>query len=73
MGNWKSCLPTKYRDFLDSQEDLDRPMILEHLQAGRLEPHLSQVVLHVVNGQHHSHVASTGSRRGDDGLCGVFV
>ncbi|SEQ48257.1 Uncharacterized damage-inducible protein DinB (forms a four-helix bundle) [Virgibacillus subterraneus] len=47
-------LSERYKDFLNSENDLDRPMELEHPHYGRLETQLSNLVQHVVNhGTYH--------------------
>ncbi|HEU5138661.1 MAG TPA: DinB family protein [Bacillales bacterium] len=47
-------LTGRYREFLDSQEDLEKPMAPEHPAFGRLETHLSELIQHVVNhGTYH--------------------
>ncbi|MFD1394361.1 DinB family protein [Kroppenstedtia eburnea] len=68
-------LSVKYRDFLDSQEDLDRPLLLEHPQAGRLKTRLSQAVLHVVNhGTYHRvNITAMLRQQGHAGVMTDFV
>lgn len=47
-------LAKQYKAFFNSQEDMDKPMAVEHPTFGRLETHLSELVQHVVNhGTYH--------------------
>ncbi|WLD93933.1 DinB family protein [Alkalihalobacillus sp. AL-G] len=47
-------LSEEYENFLSRQEDLDRPLTIEHPSYGRLDASLAQLVQHVVNhGTYH--------------------
>ncbi|MGP4106795.1 DinB family protein [Virgibacillus sp. L01] len=47
-------LSERYKEFLNSEDDLDRPMAPEHPHFGQLETQLSDLVQHVVNhGTYH--------------------
>lgn len=54
MEKMYSQLTEKYHAFFTAQEDLNRPMSVEHPQFGKLNTQLSELVQHVVNhGTYH--------------------
>ncbi|WP_028403129.1 DinB family protein [Ectobacillus panaciterrae] len=47
-------LAERYNAFFDSQENMDKTIVLEHPQFGRLDSKISEIVQHVVNhGTYH--------------------
>ncbi|MFD2043810.1 DinB family protein [Ornithinibacillus salinisoli] len=63
------------QDFLKSQDDLDKIIICEHPQFGRLETPLSQLVQHVVNHgtYHRGNITAMLRQMGHEGVPTDYV